>query len=168
MTTTQYFVTGAFGFIVKRLVKKLLERKGSTVYFLVRKESANKVAALRAYWGVSAARAVAVRGDLINKKLDVIADDIKKLKGHIDHFYHLAAVYDLSADGESEVAGNIVGTRNTVEFAKAIDAGHFHHVSSIAVAGLYDRVFREDTFEEAENYEYPYLMTKQERKKRVK
>ena len=43
----QYFVTG---FIGKRLVKKLLERKGSTVYFLLRKESAGKVEALRAYW----------------------------------------------------------------------------------------------------------------------
>jgi NAD(P)-dependent dehydrogenase (short-subunit alcohol dehydrogenase family) len=35
----QYFVTGATGFIGKRLVKKLLERKGSVVYFLIRKES---------------------------------------------------------------------------------------------------------------------------------
>ena len=32
----QYFVTGATGFIGKRLVKKLLARRGSTVYFLVR------------------------------------------------------------------------------------------------------------------------------------
>ena len=42
----QYFVTGATGFIGKRLVKKLLERKGSVVYFLLRKESAGKVAEL--------------------------------------------------------------------------------------------------------------------------
>ena len=31
----QYFVTGATGFIGKRLVKTLLERRGSTVYFPV-------------------------------------------------------------------------------------------------------------------------------------
>ena len=49
----QYFVTGATGFIGKRLVKKLLERKGSVVHFLLRKESAGKVAELRSYWGVS-------------------------------------------------------------------------------------------------------------------
>ena len=53
----QYFVTGATGFIGKRLVKKLLERKGSVVYFLLRKESESKVAALRQYWGTTAARA---------------------------------------------------------------------------------------------------------------
>ena len=51
-----YFVTGATGFIGKRLVKKLLQRKGSTVYFLLRQESAGKAAALREYWGVGATR----------------------------------------------------------------------------------------------------------------
>ena len=163
-----YFVTGATGFIGKRLVKKLLERKGSTVYFLLRQESAGKAAGLREYWGVSSARAVAVHGDLTTKKLGATADDIKKLKGQIDHFYHLAAVYDLGADEDSQIAVNIDGTRNTVEFAKAIEAGHFHHVSSIAAAGLYEGVFREDMFEEAENYEHPYFRTKHESEKIVR
>ena len=163
-----YFVTGATGFIGKRLVKKLLERKGTTVHFLIRKESAGKVAALREYWGVSATRAVAVHGDLTSKKLGVSAEDIKKIKGQVGHFYHLAAVYDLGADEESQIAVNIDGTRNTVEFAKAIDAGHFHHVSSIAAAGLYEGVFREDMFEEAENYDHPYFKTKHESEKIVR
>jgi NAD(P)-dependent dehydrogenase (short-subunit alcohol dehydrogenase family) len=163
-----YFVTGATGFIGKRLVKKLLERKGSVVHFLLRAESAGKAAALREYWGVSAARAVAVHGDLTTKKLGVSAGDVKKLKGQVNHFYHLAAVYDLGADEESQIAVNIDGTRNTVEFAKAIEAGHFHHVSSIAAAGLYEGVFREDMFEEAENYEHPYFRTKHESEKIVR
>ena len=94
----QYFVTGATGFIGKRLVKKLLERKGSVVHFLIRKESEGKVAALREFWGVSAARVQPVFGDLTTKKLGVNTDDVKKLKGNIDHFYHLAAVYDLDAE----------------------------------------------------------------------
>ena len=164
----QYFVTGATGFIGKRLVKKLLERKGSVVHFLLRKESEAKVAALREYWGASAARVVPVFGDLTTKKLGVSADEVKKLKGQIDHVYHLAAVYDLSADEDSQVAVNIEGTRNTVDFAKAIDAGHLHHVSSIAAAGLYEGVFREDMFEEAENIEHPYFMTKHESEKIVR
>lgn len=58
----QYFVTGATGFIGKRLVKKLLARKGSVVYFLMREAGAAKVPELLAYWGVTKARAIPVFG----------------------------------------------------------------------------------------------------------
>jgi NAD(P)-dependent dehydrogenase (short-subunit alcohol dehydrogenase family) len=164
----QYFVTGATGFIGKRLVKKLLARRGSTVYFLMREESSAKLPDLLEYWGASKTRAIPVYGDLTGKKLGVAADVIKSLKGQIDHLYHLAAVYDLEADEESQVAVNIEGTRSMVEFAQAIDAGHVHHVSSIAAAGLYEGVFREDMFEEAENLDHPYFMTKHESEKLVR
>jgi NAD(P)-dependent dehydrogenase (short-subunit alcohol dehydrogenase family) len=164
----QYFVTGATGFIGKRLVKTLLARRGATVHFLLRPESEDKVPALLDFWGVDKKRAVPVYGDLTSKKLGVAADELKRLKGHVDHIYHLAAVYDLSADDESQIRVNIEGTRSAIEFAKAIDAGHFHHVSSIAAAGLYEGVFREDMFDEAEGLEHPYFMTKHESEKLVR
>ena len=66
------------------------------VHFLIRKESAGKVAELREYWRVNAARTVAVNGDLTSKKLGVSTDDIKKLEGQVGNFYHLATVYDQS------------------------------------------------------------------------
>ena len=156
----QYFVTGATGFIGKRLVQKLLLRKGAVVHVLIRPGSEAKLKDLREFCGVSAARLLPVSGDLKAKKLGVATEQIKLLKGKIDHAYHLAAIYDLGADEASQVEVNVEGTRNTVEFVKAIDAGHFHHVSSIAAAGLYEGVFREDMFEEAENYDHPYFMTK--------
>jgi NAD(P)-dependent dehydrogenase (short-subunit alcohol dehydrogenase family) len=165
----QYFVTGATGFIGKRLVKTLLARKGSTVYFLLRQESERKVGELLEYWGTTKARAIPVFGDLTAKKLGVAADEMKTLKAaSIDGVFHLAAVYDLKADEESQVRANIEGTRNVCEFAKAIDAKHLHHVSSIAAAGLYEGVFREDMFDEAENLDHPYFNTKHESEKIVR
>ena len=167
----QYFVTGATGFIGKRLVRKLLDRRGSTVHFLLRPESEGKLPELLAYWGLSGAgkaRAVPVYGDLTARKLGVAADDLKALKGRIDAVYHLAAVYDLGADEAAQVQVNIEGTRSAVEFAQAIQAGHFHHVSSIAAAGLYEGVFREDMFDEAEGLDHPYFMTKHESEKIVR
>jgi thioester reductase-like protein len=52
----QYFVTGATGFIGKRLVKALLARRGATVHFLVRPGSEGKLADLYDYWGVARPR----------------------------------------------------------------------------------------------------------------
>ncbi len=163
-----YFVTGATGFIGKRLVRTLLRRRGTTVHFLMRRESEGKLAALLEFWNTTQGRAVPIYGDLTARRLGVASDVVKQLKGRIDHFYHLAAVYDLSADAASQVEVNVDGTRNTVEFAKAIDAGHLHHVSSIAAAGLYEGVFREDMFDEAEGLEHPYFMTKHESEKIVR
>jgi NAD(P)-dependent dehydrogenase (short-subunit alcohol dehydrogenase family) len=163
-----YFVTGATGFIGKRLVKALLARKGAVVHFLMRNGSEEKLAALYEYWGTTKARAVPVAGDLTAKKLGVSAESIKAMKGAGLHVYHLAAVYDLGADEETQIRANVEGTRNLVEFAKAIDAAHVHHVSSIAAAGLYEGVFREDMFDEAENLEHPYFSTKHESEKIVR
>ena len=151
----QYFVTGATGFIGKRLVKKLLARKGSVVYFLMREESRDKLQSLYEYWGTNKNRVIPVFGDLRSPRLGVSKEDTKLLAKHIDHFFHLAAIYDLKADAESQMEVNIEGTRNTVAFANAIGAGCLHHVSSIAAAGLFEGIYREDMFAEAENLDHP-------------
>ncbi len=155
-----YFITGASGFIGKRLVRKLLAREGSVVYFLVRALEADAVAQLREYWGVDETRAIPVVGDLTQPMLGVGKTAMKPLTKKITHFFHLAAVYDLKADAESQQRANVDGTRNTVQFAEAIGARHFHLFSSIASAGLFEGLFREDMFEEAENLDHPYFRTK--------
>ena len=156
-----YFVTGATGFIGKFLVKSLLKRSG-TIFVLVRKNSIKKLEALYPWWGLDEKqkRIVPIVGDLAKPTLGITAADIAKMKGKVSHLFHLAAIYDLSADAESQRVANIDGTRNAVELAEAIKAGCFHHTSSIAAAGLYDGTFHEDMFEEAEELDHPYFRTK--------
>ncbi len=164
----QYFITGATGFIGKRLVKKLLARKGSVVYFLMRESSRDKVASLLEYWGTTKTRAIPIYGDLRAEKLGVSKEDTKTLNKNIDHFFHLAAIYDMKAGEQEQMEVNVQGTRNTVQFANTIAAKCFHHTSSIAAAGMYEGIFREDMFDEAEGLDHPYFATKHESEKIVR
>jgi NAD(P)-dependent dehydrogenase (short-subunit alcohol dehydrogenase family) len=156
-----YFVTGATGFIGRYLVSNLLKRKG-TVHVLVRKGSEKKLEAIATSMGWDRKRIIPVTGDLSKAKLGLTPAQVKALSGKIQHFFHLAAIYDMSADAASQQVANIEGTRHAVQLATALKAGCFHHTSSIAAAGLYPGVFREDMFEEAEGLKDPYLRTKHE------
>jgi NAD(P)-dependent dehydrogenase (short-subunit alcohol dehydrogenase family) len=152
-----YFVTGATGFIGRNLIELLLQREG-TIYVLTRQESLHKMDALRERWGDHEGRVVPVVGDLSKPHLGV---EDAALTGQIDHFFHLAAIYDMKADAESSRRSNLDGTRHAIELAEAIGAGCFHMVSSIAAAGTYQGLFTEDMFEEATGYEHhPYYETK--------
>ncbi len=155
-----YFVTGATGFIGRNLIERLLERPG-TVYVLVREGSKGRLAELRSRWGVDEDRVVAVVGDLSQPGLGVSDETTGKLRGKVDHLFHLAAVYDMTADAESQRLANVQGTRHMVEFAEAVEAERVHMVSSIAAAGLYKGTWREDMFEEATDLDtHPYFRTK--------
>ena len=156
----QYFITGATGFIGKRLVGKLLERDDARIFFLVRQHDPERLQALYDYWGCDDSQVTPVVGDLTQDLLGVSAADRRKLGKKTTHFFHAAAVYDLSADAESQLKVNVEGTRQAVRFAEAIGAKHFHLFSSIAAAGMYEGVFREDMFEQAEGLDHPYFKTK--------
>lgn len=157
-----YFVTGGTGFIGRNLIDQLLRRKGQ-IHVLVRRGSKKRFNELVAQrWPEHKDRLVAVTGDLSRPALGVSAARVKELKGQVRHFFHLAAVYDMRADAAANEAANVEGTRQAIAFAEKINAGCFHHTSSIAAAGLYQGIFREDMFEEATGLNHPYFRSKHE------
>jgi NAD(P)-dependent dehydrogenase (short-subunit alcohol dehydrogenase family) len=154
-----YFVTGGTGFIGQNLIRQLLGRRGK-IYVLVRPSSLERLEQLKARWGKAANRVVPVTGDLTQPLLGVTPALRKQLAGEVYHVFHLAAVYDLKADAASQESANTGGTANAVRFAEAIGAKRFHHVSSIAAAGLYQGTFTEEMFDEATGLDNPYFRTK--------
>jgi short-subunit dehydrogenase len=167
-TEVNYFLTGATGFIGRNLVERLLKREG-TIYALVRAGSRGRLEELRTGWGADGARIVPIAGDLSQPGLGVSEEDLVTMRGDVDHFFHLAAIYDMTADAEAQEVANVEGTRRAVELAGAIEAGCFHQVSSIAVAGLYRGEWREDMFEGAEKLDTnPYFRTKHESERVVR
>jgi NAD(P)-dependent dehydrogenase (short-subunit alcohol dehydrogenase family) len=161
-----YFVTGATGFIGRHLVERLLEREGD-IHVLVREGSEEKLERLLAAAGDRADRIKPVRGDLSEPNLGVSEEDRKALAG-VEHFFHLAAIYDMTADEERNTRLNVQGTGNAIDLANELGAGRVHHVSSIAVAGLYEGHFTEDDFDVGQKLAHPYHQTKFEAEKLVR
>lgn len=154
-----YFVTGATGFIGRHFLKKLFERSGH-IYLLVRSGSKTKMKKMLEDMDAPMRRIDLITGDLTKNSLGVSKKNKDLMQGKVKHFYHLAAIYDMKAGLEEQMAANVDGTSHAIHLAEAIQAKCFHHVSSIAAAGMYPGVFREDMFEEAEELDHPYFKTK--------
>jgi len=168
-----YFVTGATGFIGRRLVEGLLANRQGKIYVLVRESSKGRLDELVERWASVAGpkageRIVPVVGDLRRPLLGVEADQLTELRGKVEHFFHLAAVYDMTAPAERNTAVNVGGTTHAVELARALEAKHLHHVSSIAVAGDYHGIFDETMFDEGQRLPSPYHRTKFESERIVR
>jgi thioester reductase-like protein len=161
-----YFVTGATGFIGRHLVERLLDRDGD-VHVLVREESQDRLEALVRRWG-RPERIRPVVGDLRLPRLGLSDEQIAELRGQVEHFFHLAAIYDMTAPAEVNESLNVEGTRNAVDLANALAPRHLHHASSVAVAGEYRGFFREDMFDEGQKLPSAYHRTKFEAEKLVR
>ena len=164
-----YFVTGATGFIGRHLVERLLERDGD-IHVLVREGSRGRLDELVARWGDGAAdRIKPVVGDLAEPNLGLSEEQVAALRGAgVEHVFHLAAIYDMTAPAEANERLNVTGTRHAVQLANGLHAGHLHHVSSVAAAGEFRGLFREDMFDEGQRLPSAYHRTKFESEKLVR
>jgi NAD(P)-dependent dehydrogenase (short-subunit alcohol dehydrogenase family) len=162
-----YFVTGATGFIGRHLVADLLGNREGEIYALVREGSQERLAELVERWD-GGDRVTPVVGDLTHERLGVDQAWIDEHRGKIEHVFHLAAVYDMTASDEANERANVTGTRNAVALANALEAGHLHHASSVAITGRFKGLFREDMFDEGQDLPSPYHRTKFESEKVVR
>jgi NAD(P)-dependent dehydrogenase (short-subunit alcohol dehydrogenase family) len=154
-----YFVTGATGFIGRHLVQELLRNRDGEVFALVREGSQERLGQLAEDWK-GGERVTPVVGDLTQERLGVEQSWIDEHRGDIEHFFHLAAVYDMTAEDEENERANVTGTRNAVALANALEAGILHHASSVAITGAYKGMFREDMFDEGQELPSSYHQTK--------
>ncbi len=161
-----YFVTGATGFIGRRLVQELVDNRKGDIYVLVRSGSTGRMEALIEAWGSN--RVQMIVGDLSLPALGVADEWIAEHRGKVEHFFHLAAIYDITADDATNDRMNIDGTRNAVELADRLSAGCFHQTSSVAAAGEYVGHFDETMFDEGQKLPSPYHRTKFESEKIVR
>jgi len=162
-----YFVTGGTGFIGRHLVQELLANREGEIALLVRPASQARVESLIRSWG-AANRVSVVPGDLGSPKLGVAEDWIERHRGKVDHFFHVAALYDMTASDELNEQLNVGGTRSALDLAAALEAGVFHHVSSVAVAGDYQGVLDEEMFDEGQGLPTSYHRTKFESERIVR
>ena len=161
-----YFVTGATGFIGRHLVQELVEHREGEIFVLVRAGSMARMETLIKRWGSS--RVTPVVGDLSQDGLGVDEAWVSEHSGTVDHFFHLAAIYDMTADDATNEKLNVGGTRHALELAEALSVGTFHQVSSVAAAGEYHGRFDETMFDEGQHLPSPYHRTKYESEKIVR
>jgi NAD(P)-dependent dehydrogenase (short-subunit alcohol dehydrogenase family) len=162
-----YLVTGATGFIGRHVVEEILAHRDGEVFVLVRKGSVRRLEALMRRWG-GTERVVPLVGDLTRPLLGVEEPWVSEHRGGIEHFVHLAALYDMTTSQQRNERLNVDGTRAAVDLAEALQARCFHHVSSVAVAGDHEGVFDETMFDEGQRLPSPYHRTKFEAERIVR
>lgn len=144
-------ITGATGFLGKELLKSL-DRDGLEIILLARKIDSTIKLKAKIHW---------ILGDITQP--DIVHDDqYKKKLLEADTVFHAAAFYDLKGSYNDCFLGNVVGTRNLLNFFKTSKKlKSFHYVSTIAVIDpVGNESILEDVLPERKSFSDFYSQTK--------
>jgi thioester reductase-like protein len=167
-TKPDILLTGATGFIGKRVARSLLE-KGRRLALLCRPASTHRLDPLLSDLPETAPPPLVVPGDIEKPDLGLSEGDRDLLKGSVREIYHLAAAYDLGMCAADAARTNVEGTRRTLELAAQLtELRRFRHVSTLAVSGDYPGHFREEDFQVGQGFDHAYGQSKFKAEKLVR
>ena len=165
---TEIFLTGATGFIGRRVARALLE-KGRKLSLLCRPASTHKLDPLLSGLPAKAPKPRVVPGDLLKPDLGLSSENLKRLTNSVDEVFHLAATYDLGMCQEDAELCNVEGTRRMLDLAAGLpQLKCFHNVSTLAVAGDYPGHFSENDLDVGQDFDYAYGRSKYQAEKLVR
>ncbi|CAK9093971.1 Fatty acyl-CoA reductase [Durusdinium trenchii] len=164
-----YVMTGASGFLGTHLIGELLKRNPDSVIFCLTRATsrARLLAKVTSRFGEGAVgRVVPVSANIGDKMMGMekaIYNAFANSKAGVDHFFHLAASYDMNASDEVNEKANVDGTMHAIDFANLLSKKSgtmFQYTSSIVVAGKYNGIFFENQLNEGQDFDNPYARTK--------
>ncbi len=154
-------VTGWPGFIGRRLVRGLAGRLDRGRDRLVLFTRSRHVAAARAELDALSVAGEVIEGDVAYMHLGLSGEEYKRLTGELTEIWHLAGLYDLTADTRAIRGVNLEGTRHVVELARAARGlERLHHFSTAYVSGDREGVILEEELEMGQGFHNTYERSK--------
>lgn len=157
-------ITGATGFIGKRVMSYLLEDKNvKKIFVLCRKDSLKKLGRYKKSYKITH-----IESELSLPFMGIKGNERKKLK-KTTHFIHIGAIYDLTVDRETAYKVNVRGTEEALKVAEDCEnLKSFTYISTVAICGDYKGIFTEDMLDEGQKFEDWYGWSKFKAEKRVR
>ncbi|MGF2616063.1 SDR family oxidoreductase [Rossellomorea vietnamensis] len=129
------FLTGATGFVGKKLAKDLLA-EDHNLFILCRNEKKAQVfiSDVPVHFRE---KVTCITGNLDESLLGLSLDIIEELKGNVEAVYHMAAYLSFDPEQKKETFYvNLEGTRRALEFSEKIQCGRFLYVSTAYTIGM--------------------------------
>lgn len=133
------FLTGATGFLGGKLLTNLLQTTEDDLYILVRNFE-KATALIKTLPNDATKRIHLLPGDVTKANCGLSEDEVNNLTGHVQTFYHLAALVKFDEELRDELFSiNYDGTKNTLELAKALGVSKYFYISTAYTVGKHEK-----------------------------